>query len=104
DGIGNNGGGFKNGAIRSSVNNHFWYGAVTNLDWKISENFNFNVGADLRFYKGDHYRQVSDYLGLKGWQDTKRFDGATPFVVTEVFDADPWSALFKNADENQRVA
>lgn len=104
DGIGNNGGGFKNGAIRSSVNNHFWYGAVTNLDWKINENFNFNVGADLRFYKGDHYRQVSNFLGLNGWQETKRFEGATPYVVTEAFEADPWKALFKSADESQRVA
>lgn len=104
DGIGNNGGGFKNGAIRSSVNNHFWYGAVTNLDWKISENFNFNVGADLRFYKGDHYRQVSDFLGLQGWNETKAFDGATSYVVTESFDADPWKSLFNSADENQRVA
>lgn len=104
DGIGNNGGGFRNGAIRSSVNNHFWYGAVTNLDWKINENFNFNVGADLRFYKGDHYRQVSNFLGLNGWQETKRFEGATPYVVTEAFEADPWKALFNSADESQRVA
>lgn len=104
DGIGNNGGGFRNGAIRSSVNNHFWYGAVTNLDWKINENFNFNVGADLRFYKGDHYRQVSNFLGLNGWQETKRFEGATSYVVTEAFEADPWKALFNSADESQRVA
>ncbi|SMC88842.1 TonB-dependent receptor [Moheibacter sediminis] len=104
DGIGNNGGGFKNGAIRSSVNNHFWYGAVTNLNYNINEYFKVNVGADLRFYKGDHFRQVTNLLGLNGWQDTKGFDGATPFVATEVFEADPWSALFNNASEGQRVA
>lgn len=104
DGIGNNGGGFKNGAIRTSVNNHSWYGAVTNLDWKINENLNFNVGADLRFYKGDHYRQVTDFLGLRGWQDRKGFEGAESFVVTEAFEADPWKSLFKNASEDQRIA
>lgn len=104
DGIGNNGGGFRNGAIRSSVNNHFWYGAVTNLNYNINEYFTFNVGADLRFYKGDHFRQVTNLLGLNGWQETKAFDGAEPFIVNETFKADPWSALFNNAKDGQRVA
>lgn len=104
DGIGNNGGGFKNGAIRSSVNNHFWYGAVSNLNYNLNEYLSFNVGADIRFYKGDHFRQVVDYFGLNGWQDTKAFDGASPFVVNESFEADPWSALFNNAGEDQRIA
>ncbi|HUH35017.1 MAG TPA: TonB-dependent receptor [Moheibacter sp.] len=104
DGIGNNGGGFKNGAIRGSVNNHFWYGTVTNLNYNINSFLTLNVGADMRFYKGDHYRQVSDLLGLKGWQETKRFDGAEPYIVTDVFEANPWKALFNSADENQRVA
>lgn len=93
-----------NSAIRASVNNHFWYGAVTNLNYNINEYFTFNVGADLRFYKGDHFRQVTNLLGLNGWQDTKAFDGATPFVVRETFKADPWSSLFNNASEGERVA
>ena len=104
DGIGNNGGGFKNGAIRASVNNHFWYGAVTNLNYDINEYFSFNVGADLRFYKGDHYRQVVNLLGLSGWQDTRGYEGASSHVVTETFEADPWNALFNSASEDQRVA
>ena len=104
DGIGNNGGGFKNGAIRGSMNNHFWYGAVSNLNYDLNENWKFNVGADLRFYKGDHFRTVTDFLGLKGWQDTKGFDGATPHIVTEAFEADPWSALFNTASDDQKVA
>ncbi|NLN34040.1 MAG: TonB-dependent receptor [Flavobacteriaceae bacterium] len=104
DGIGNNGGDFRNGAIRASVNNHFWYGAVTNLNYDINEYFTFNVGADLRFYKGDHYRQVVDFLGLRGWQDRKAYDGAAPHIVNESFKADPWSALFNSASEDQRVA
>lgn len=104
DGIGNNGGGFKNGAIRASVNNHFWYGAVSNLNYEMNENWSFNIGADLRFYKGDHYRTVVDFLGLKGWQDTKGYAGATPHIVTEEFEADPWAALFNSASDDQKVA
>src|SRR5690606_3516511 len=119
DGIGNNGGTYDpsspyyvpggenkvgNAAIRGSANNHFWYGAVTNLNYNINEYLTFNVGADLRFYKGEHFRQVVDLLGLNGWQDTKGYDGATPFIVRETYKADPWSALFNNASEGDRVA
>lgn len=103
DGIGNNGGGFKNGGIRTSVNNHFWYGAVTNFKYDLNDNWKFNVGADVRFYQGDHFRQLNNLLGLNGWQDTKGFDGAQSFVANETFEADPWSALFNNAKDGQRL-
>lgn len=98
------GSGYNGSAIRGSVNNHFWYGAVTNLNYNINEYLTFNIGADLRFYKGDHFRQVVDFLGLSGWEATKSYEGATPFTVTESFDANPWSALFNNASEDERVA
>ena len=26
---------------------------------------------DLRTYHGDHYRQVSNFLGLNGWYETR---------------------------------
>src|SRR5690606_3383921 len=79
DGIGS---GYNGSAIRGSMNNHFWYGAVSNLNYNLNENWSFNVGADLRFYKGDHFRQVVDFLGLNGWDETRAFDGATPHRVT----------------------
>ncbi|MBV7268855.1 TonB-dependent receptor [Winogradskyella luteola] len=84
---------------RASVNNHSWYGLVTNFNTELNENLNFNVGADLRLYRGDHFRQVVDFYGLEGWAND-RPDGA---VVTETFEADPWAALFDFADEDQRI-
>src|SRR5690606_38572217 len=43
--------------LRSSVNEHNWYGVVTNFNHKINEQFNFNVGFDARSYHGEHYRR-----------------------------------------------
>lgn len=84
---------------RSSVNNHQWFGLVSNFSTELTENINFNVGADFRFYRGDHFRQVADFYGLDGWSND-RPDGA---VVTDSFDPTPWAALFNFADEDQRI-
>ncbi|MFV0304931.1 MAG: TonB-dependent receptor [Moheibacter sp.] len=96
------GSGYNGMSIRSSVNNHFWYGAVSNFNYDINENWAFNVGADLRFYKGDHFRQLVDLVGLKGWSASNE-NRADDYVVSETFDANPWASLFNFADEDQRI-
>ncbi len=94
--------GAENGAgyiRRSSVNNHQWYGLISNLGHDFSDKFSVNIGADLRFYTGDHFRQVTDFYGLTGWSND-RPDGA---VVTNAYDPTPWAALFSFADEGDRI-
>lgn len=111
DGIGNNGGKdangkpVSNGAIRTSVNNHFWYGGVTNLNFDTKTGWNFNLGADIRFYHGNHFQQMNNLFGLKGWQDFNKIDGKNnqAVIVNETFGTNPWSALFKSAKKGQRV-
>lgn len=49
--------------IKSSVNNHHWYGLLSTLNWKISKSFEFSGGIDLRSYTGTHFEQVRDLLG-----------------------------------------
>jgi iron complex outermembrane recepter protein len=49
--------------IRASVNNHFWYGALSTLKHDINKNFNLSTGIDLRYYKGEHYRTIYDMFG-----------------------------------------
>ena len=49
--------------LRSSINNHFWYGLLSVLNFKKSETINLSGGIDLRYYKGEHYREVYDLLG-----------------------------------------
>lgn len=96
------GGGYNGSALRASVNNHFWYGAVSNFNFDTKNNWTFNLGADVRFYKGDHFQQVVNFLGLQGWDASN--DNIGENIVTETFDANPWASLFNFADEGQRVS
>ncbi|MBD0779484.1 TonB-dependent receptor [Maribacter sp. ANRC-HE7] len=100
----NNLGSYSNGGvIRSSVNNHNWYGLITNYNYDTQENWSFNVGADFRFYKGTHFRQLVDLLGLDGFKDNyKSARRDSDYVLSETFKANPWSALFDYADSDQR--
>ena len=98
DGIGSNSP--RSGYIRrNSVNNHQWYGLISNFNTQLTETISWNAGVDVRLYRGDHFRQVTDFHGLQGWSND-RPDGA---VVTESFDSNPWAALFDFADEGQRI-
>jgi hypothetical protein len=97
--------------IRSSMNNHAWYGLVSNLKTKLNENLAFNAGFDLRTYYGDHYRQVNNYLGLKNFTDARKLRGSNHLtqgsdvnqVVNQSMSTDPWNAFFKSIDNNQKI-
>lgn len=82
--------------LRSSVNNHNWYGLLSNLYIETNNNFNFNIGVDGRTYTGTHFRQVNNLLGLSGID-------VNGVVLSDEYDAKPWSALFNSADENERL-
>lgn len=62
-----NGGPFLNSGnvIRSAINNHFWYGALSTLRHEFTPNLTLSTGIDLRYYKGEHYRMVYDMFGAK---------------------------------------
>jgi iron complex outermembrane receptor protein len=85
---------------RGSMNNHAWYGLVSNLNHDFSDNLSASVGVDARFYKGDHFRQVVDLYGLTGWSNDRPDDA----VVTNTYEANPWSTLFDYAPEEDRIA
>lgn len=98
-------------AIRSSMNNHDWYGLVTNLERKLSENLTLNFGADLRTYKGFHYRQINNFLGLNSWTESRRLLDANSSVipvdvfntVTESQPINHFKGLFNSIDKDQRI-
>ena len=98
--------------IRSSMNMHQWYGLVTNLETKLSENLTLNAGLDLRTYYGIHYRQVENFLGLNSWTESRGLRGADNQIVpgsevsntvTEDMAANPWTATFNTMPEDQRI-
>ncbi|MGB5553855.1 MAG: TonB-dependent receptor [Flavobacteriaceae bacterium] len=90
--------------IRASANNHAWYGLVTNYNYKISEYIDWNLGFDLRSYKGTHFRQVVNLLGADYWLDNSSVRFPTGFQVSNTFKANPWSAISNYADEGERIA
>lgn len=49
--------------LRASVNNHYWYGVLSNLTHDLENGLVLSGGIDLRYYKGEHYREVVDLLG-----------------------------------------
>ncbi|MFZ4520194.1 MAG: TonB-dependent receptor [Bacteroidales bacterium] len=55
--------GRSEGILRSSVNNHRWFGLLSTFSLNISPKLTFSGGIDLRTYKGQHYGEVYDLLG-----------------------------------------
>ena len=49
--------------IRASVNHHDWYGGISTVKHKYSDNLIATLSLDLRKYKGTHFRQVVNLLG-----------------------------------------
>ena len=101
--------------IRASMNNHAWYGIVSNLKKEINKNLNVNFGLDLRTYNGDHYRQVSNFLGLNGWTESRYLRDNTHIIpnpntlpsasntVTQSYNINPWYAFFNSASDKQKI-
>ncbi len=49
--------------LYSQINNHFWYGGLSTVNYNITKNIEVSGGIDLRYYKGEHYKEIYDLLG-----------------------------------------
>lgn len=58
-----NGANGSSAALRASRNDHSWYGILSTLKTDLSDNLVFLGGIDWRYYKGFHFREVTDLLG-----------------------------------------
>jgi outer membrane cobalamin receptor len=47
----------------SSINSHDWFGAVVNLNKKLTNTLTLDFGVDARTYTGYHFTVVNDLLG-----------------------------------------
>lgn len=90
--------------LRASANNHAWYGLVTNYNYEISENIDWNIGFDLRSYKGTHFRQIVNLIGADYWFETNNVRNPAGYPVSKTFKANPWSALTNIPEEEDRIA
>ena len=66
--------GYSNNFIRSNNNDHFWYGLLSSVNYKLTPELTFSGGIDARYYKGDHYGTVYDLLGGTGVEDETDFN------------------------------
>jgi len=54
--------------MRASRNDHHWYGVLSNLRYEL-DNITVSAGLDVRYYKGEHFREVTDLLGGQYYVD-----------------------------------
>ena len=109
--------GLSNGILRASINNHFWYGVLSTVNYNIRNDLTLSAGIDGRYYRGEHYREVHDLLGGTGFtldslQVGDRFDyDYTGFVrwlggfALLEYKQGPWSTFvnFSRATSDYRL-
>lgn len=66
------------GFLQTQNNNHKWYGLLSTYQRKIGDNLDFLAGADIRYYEGDHFTEVTDLLSGDYVLDT--YSGTNAFV------------------------
>jgi iron complex outermembrane receptor protein len=86
--------------IRSSVNNHRWYGLLSTATYKINKPLTLTVGIDARYYQGLHYREITDLLGGDYFQDRTSDRNAAKGLI-DPFNPNTIDPNFKN--EMKRV-
>ncbi len=89
---------------RSSVNSHNWYGTIINFNNEINENWSWDLGVDLRSYKGYHYRRLVDLLGADYYVDNDNINNTFNFV-RETYAPTIKNTLnvFKNIDDEEKI-
>ena len=103
--------------LRNSVNNHRWYGILSNLEHEFNENLSLTVGLDARTYTGEHFREVRNLLGGSHWVELYKYtvdysrnsskssygDGGIRDHLKYV-NENSTSLFFNKTPENQRIA
>lgn len=80
----------------SSVNNHMWIGGVSQVDYKINSSLNFTGGIDYRWYKGEHYTELTNLLG--GDYFVSNQDKNNPSQMMRVGDKIGWQPYQSHRD------
>lgn len=67
--------------MSAAVNNHFWVGGISQFDYQHNENWTFAGGLDYRYYKGEHYYELTDLLGGDYFVNTSNKNASTDMKV-----------------------
>lgn len=88
--------------LRSSMNQHSWYGLLSSVDVKFTDNLILNTGLDLRTYTGKHFRVLNDLLGADAYFDATDVNNAGVFVNSGIARSALLSADIINAKKVDR--
>ncbi len=98
---------FGDGLVRrASINSHNWLGAISNLHTEVNENFSYDLGVDLRSYKGIHYRRVDNLLGADGYFDDDDINNPDHTVRANGIVESDFSSIvnvFKSIDKDEKI-
>lgn len=88
-----------------NINQHDWYGFLTNFSHKINSNWNFSVGLDGRYYKGYHYNILSDLVGASGYIDKANKNYPAGRLITNTYESTfSWNPFQSLHNEKDRIA
>ncbi len=58
--------------LTAARNNHTWVGGISQIDYKLNDNWDIAAGLDYRYYRGEHYTELVDLLGGDYWAELDR--------------------------------
>ncbi len=87
---------------RSSVNSHDWYGAVINLNTKLSDHLILDFGIDARTYVGYHFRNINDRLGADVYFDNKDINNPNRYLY-ETYSASPSANPWTDIKNQEKI-
>jgi hypothetical protein len=89
---------------RSSVNSHNWFGIISNFETELNENLTVDFGADLRSYKGFHYRRLVDFMGGDVYVSNADINNPNRFL-TETYEPTAGNTfnVFKSIDDEEKI-
>jgi len=89
---------------RASINSHDWYGAVIDLNTKLSDKLVLDFGIDARTYVGYHFRNINDRLGASVYYDNTD-DNNKPAgrYLYETYAASPSLNPWTNVKDQEKI-
>ncbi|WP_317044595.1 TonB-dependent receptor [Flavobacterium frigidimaris] len=88
----------------ASVNSHNWYGAVINLDKKLTENLTLDFGVEGRMYKGIHFQNLIDLFGATNYRDATNVNSVpNPAYFSTTYAPRPSGNPFVSTDYQERI-
>lgn len=83
--------------MRANINSHNWYGLLSSFNHKLTDDLNFTVGVDGRYYYGYHPGVITNFMGANGYQERGDLNQQPGYIVTQAQDPTPSANPFAKA-------